>query len=71
MTPAKENEALERALTEYRVRNWDTTEFCDLPPNIQQQIRKRAQELQEAEDRLKAAIYLAKGPSAGPGFESS
>jgi hypothetical protein len=59
MTPEKEHDPFERALTEYRVRNWDPTDFCDLPFNIQEKIRKRANQLQQAEDRLKAASYAA------------
>ena len=66
MTTEKEDETFERALLEYRVRNWDPTEFCDLPANIQQQIRKRAHQLQEAEDRLKTAIRPANVHPAVP-----
>ena len=59
MNAEKLDDTFERALTEYRVRHWDTTEFRDLPENIQQQIRDRACQLAEAEERLNARIHAA------------
>lgn len=57
--PQNEHETLERALKEYRIRNWDPSPFCDLPANIQAKIRNRAKKLKEAEDRLKASVDAA------------
>lgn len=70
MTAEREGETFKRALTEYRVRNWDPSEFTDLPADIQRRIRTRASQLQEAEDRLQASAKTVTSHS-GPNCQAS
>jgi len=43
----------EQALSEYRERTWDPTDFADLPTDVQSDIMDRAVRIQAANDRLR------------------
>lgn len=46
------NECFERALQEYRERSWCPDEYADLPTDVQDDITKRAHQIQAADNRL-------------------
>jgi hypothetical protein len=51
MTP--NDDSFERALSEYRERTWDSSDFADLPTDVQSDIVARACRIQAADVRLK------------------
>jgi len=54
-----DDDSFERALREYRERNWCPDEFADLPTDVQCDIIERACRIQAANDRLKELIQAA------------
>jgi len=54
MTP--DDDAFKRALSEYREQTWDSTDFADLPTDVQSDIVARACRIQVADERLKELL---------------
>jgi len=47
------NDSFEQALREYREQTWDSSEFADMPTDVQCDIVERACRIQATNDRLK------------------
>lgn len=53
------NECFEQALQEYRERSWYPDEYADLPTDVQDDIMKRAWQIQAADNRLNELAQAA------------